>query len=102
MEDTFKIVPPVEVVVDDPTTDIRLLMTLMLTVIIQSDIERLKEILGPNFDTRLKEIGVDLDMVNEVESYDTYGDLTEIDMDKVHTLYDTMSRHFRFEENLLY
>lgn len=100
MEDTSKIIK--QAIVDDPTTNLRIIMLLILTTTVQSDIERLKEIFGSNFDTKLKEIDVDLDMVKEVESYDTSGDLTKIDVYKVHALYDTMSRHFRFEENLLY
>jgi len=43
-----------------------------------------------------------VDIVNEVESYNISGNLKEINPYKVQTLYDTMSRHFRFEEDLLY
>ena len=100
MEDTSKSIQ--QIIADDPSTNIRLIMLLILTTTVQSDIERLKEIFGSNFDTKLNEIGVDLGMVNEVAAYDTTGDLTKIDVYKVQTLYDTMSRHFRFEEDLLY
>nr|DAF97762.1 MAG TPA: hypothetical protein [Myoviridae sp. ctYA416] len=100
MEDTSKSIQ--QIIADDPSTNIRLIMLLILTTTVQSDINRLKEKLGSEFNIRLREIGVDLDIVNEVESYDISGNLKEINPYKVQTLYDTMSRHFRFEEDLLY
>ena len=100
MEDTSKIIK--QAIADDPSTNLRITMLLLLVSIVQSDINRLKEKLGSEFNIRLREIGVDLDIVKEVESYNTSGDLKEINPYKVQTLYDTMSRHFRFEEDLLY
>lgn len=100
MEDISKSIQ--QIIADDPSTNIRLIMLLLLVSIVQSDINRLKEKLGSEFNIRLREIGVDLELVNEVESYNISGDLTKIDVDKVQTLYDTMSRHFRFNEDLLY
>lgn len=100
MEDTSKIIK--QAIADDPSTNLRIIMLMLLVSIVQSDIKRLKEKLGSDFNIRLREISVDLDMVNEVESYDISGNLTEIDSYKVQTLYDTMSRYFRFEEDLLY
>ena len=100
MEDTSKIIK--QAIADDPSSNLRIIMLMLLVSIVQSDINRLKEKLGSEFNIRLREIGVDLDIVNEVESYDISGNLKEINPYKVHTLYDTMSRHFRFEEDLLY
>lgn len=100
MEDTYKIIK--QAISDDPSTNLRIIMLMLLVSIVQSDINRLKEKLGSEFNIRLREIGVDLDIVNEVESYDISRDLKEINPYKVQTLYDTMSRHFRFNEDLLY
>ena len=100
MEDTSKIIK--QAIADDPSTNLRIIMLLLLVSIVQSDISRLKEKLGSDFNIRLREIGVDLELVNEVESYDISGNLKEINPYKVQSLYDTMSRHFRFEEDLLY
>lgn len=100
MEDTSKIIK--QAIADDPSTNLRIIMLLLLVSIVQSDISRLKEKLGSDFNIRLREIGVDLDIVNEVDSYDISRNLKEINPYKVQTLYDTMSRHFRFEEDLLY
>lgn len=100
MEDTSKIIK--QTIADDPSANLRIVMLLLLISIVQSDINRLKEKLGSEFNIRLREIGVDLDIVNEVESYNISGNLKEINPYKVQTLYDTMSRHFRFEEDLLY
>lgn len=100
MEDTSKIIK--QAIADDPSSNLRIIMLLLLVSIVQSDINRLKEKLGSDFNIRLREIGVDLDIVNEVESYNISGDLKEINPYKVQTLYDTMSRHFRFNEDLLY
>lgn len=100
MEDTSKSIK--QTIADDPSTNLRIIMLMLLVSVVQSDINRLKEKLGSEFNIRLREIGVDLDIVNEVESYDTFGNLKEINPYKVQTLYDTMSRHFRFDEDLLY
>ena len=100
MEDTSKIIK--QAIANDPSTNLRIITLMLLVSIVQSDINRLKEKLGSDFNIRLREIGVDLDIVNEVESYNISGDLKEINPYKVQTLYDTMSKHFRFEEDLLY
>ena len=100
MEDTSKIIK--QAIADDPSANLRIIMLMLLVSVVQSDISRLKEKLGSEFNIRLREIGVDLDIVNEVETYNISGDLKEINPYKVQTLYDTMSRHFRFEEDLLY
>ena len=100
MEDTSKIIK--QAIADDPSANLRIIMLMLLVSVVQSDISRLKEKLGSEFNIRLREIGVDLDIVNEVETYNISGDLKEINQYKVQTLYDTMSRHFRFEEDLLY
>lgn len=100
MEDTSKIIK--QAIADDPSSNLRIIMLMLLVSIVQSDIKRLKEKLGSDFNIRLREIGVDLDIVNEVESYNISGNLKEINPYKVQTLYDTMSRHFRFNEDLLY
>lgn len=99
-EDTSKSIQ--QIIADDPSTNLRIVMLILLVSIVQSDINRLKEKLGSEFNIRLREIGVDLDIVNEVESYDISRNLKEINPYKVQTLYDTMSRHFRFNEDLLY
>ena len=100
MEDTSKIIK--QAIADDPSTNLRIIMLMLLVSVVQSDISRLKEKLGSEFNIRLREVGVDLDIVDEVESYNISGDLKEINPYKVQTLYDTMSRHFRFNEDLLY
>ena len=100
MEDTSKNIK--QAIADDPSSNLRIIMLMLLVSIVQSDINRLKEKLGSEFNIRLREIGVDLDIVNEVESYDISRNLKEINPYKVQTLYDTMSRHFRFNEDLLY